>query len=406
MDPEKTSFFSFSTASGLLPKEEMLEVAIKRSSLIIGIPRDNSKLENRIPLVPNAVGLLVKNGHRVLIETEAGKHAFFSDMDYAENGAEIVNSPNEVFNSDIILKVARLTKSESGMLRPRQTVISTLNLQECQEDYIKELISKKCTAIAFEFLRDRTGAYPVRRSMSEITGNASIMIAAEYLCHPILGKGHMFGGFSGVPPTEVIILGAGTVGEFAAASALGMGASVKVFDNSIHKLRKLQSVVNTRIFTSVIQPEILSKALKTADVVIAAIHTDSGRAPFSITEEMVRNMKPGSVIIDVTIDQGGCVETSEPTDHQNPIFKKYDVIHYCVPNIASRVPHTASYAMSNYIAPILLSIGEKGGIANVLKESQGVRRGVYVFNGIITNILISGKFNMPFQDIDLIMTAF
>lgn len=406
MNQEKQQFVSFAASSGMLPKEEMLEVARKKSFLTIGIPRDHSLLENRIPLVPNAVGLLVKSGHRVLIETEAGKRAHFSDHDYAEYGAEIVESPAEVFNSDLILKVAPLTDDETDLLKTRQTLISSLHLSISNEEYIRKLIAKKCTAIAFEYLRDRTGAYPLRRSMSEIAGNAAVLIAAEYLCHPEFGKGHMFGGFSGVPPTEVVILGAGTVGEFAAASALGMGATIKVFDNSVYKLNNLQSALNARIFTSVIQPEVLMKALKTADVVIAALHTHSGRTPYCITEEMVSRMKPGAVIIDVSIDQGGCVETSEPTDHKNPVFKKYDVLHYCVPNIASRVPHTASYALSNYLTPILMSIGEHGGIANVLKEDAGSRRGVYLFNGIVTNSLISEKFNLAYQDIDLLMTAF
>jgi alanine dehydrogenase len=242
--------------------------------------------------------------------------------------------------------------------------------------------------------------------MSEIAGNAAVLIAAEYLCHPTLGKGHMFGGFSGVSPTEVIILGAGTVGESAAASALGMGAMIKVFDNSVYKMHKLQTRLNSRIYTSVIQPEVLVKSLRTADVVIAALHSSSGRTAFCITEEMVSQMKPGAIIIDVSIDQGGCAETSEPTDHQNPVFKKYEVLHYCVPNIASRVPHTASYALSNYLTPILISIGEQGGMANVLKEDSGTRRGTYLFSGIVTNKLLSEKFNLPYQDLNLLMAAF
>lgn len=406
MNQEKKPYMPFAASGGMLPKEEMLEVARKKSFLTIGVPRDHSLLENRIPLVPNAVGLLVKNGHRVLIETEAGKKAWFSDHDYSEYGAEVVQTPAEVFESEIILKVAPLTDDETALLRNRQTLISSLHLSVSNEEYIRKLISRKCTALAFEYLRDKTGAYPLRRSMSEIAGNAAILIAAEYLCHPTLGKGHMLGGFSGVPPTEVIILGAGTVGEFAAASALGMGAMIKVFDNSVYKLNKLQASLNARVFTSVIQPEVLLKALKTADVVIAALHTDSGRTPFCISEEMVSQMKPGAVIIDVSIDQGGCVETSEPTDHQNPVFKKYDVLHYCVPNIASRVPHTASYALSNYLTPILLSIGELGGVANALKQDAGSRRGTYLFNGIVTNLLLSEKFKLPFQDIDLLITAF
>lgn len=406
MNQDKKQFVSFTATGGMLPKEEMLEVARKKSSLTIGIPRDHSRLENRIPLVPNAVGMLIKHGHRVLIESEAGKRAWFNDHDYAEYGAEIVASPQEVFISDMILKVAPLTEEECELLRSRQTLISSLHLSVSDENYIRKLIAKKCTALAFEYLRDKSGAYPLRRSMSEIAGNAAVLIAAEYLCHPTLGMGHMLGGFSGVPPTEVVILGAGTVGEFAAASALGMGAMIKVFDNSVYKLRNLQSMLNARIFTSVIQPEILIKAIKTADVVIAALHTDSGRTPFCISEEMVSKMKPGAVIIDVSIDQGGCVETSLPTDHQNPVFKKYDVLHYCVPNIASRAPHTASYALSNYLSPILLSIGEQGGIANMLKSDSGSRRGVYLFNGIVTNKLLSEKYSLAYQDIDLLMTAF
>lgn len=406
MNQEKKQFMSFTASSGMLPKEEMLEVARRKSFLTIGIPRDRSGIENRIPLVPNAVGLLVKSGHRVLIETDAGKRAWFSDRDYAEYGAEITKSPAEVFDCDLILKVAPLTEEETGLLKTRQALISSLHLSASNEEYIRKLIAKKCTALAFEYLRDRTGAYPLRRSMSEIAGNAAILIAAEYLCHPTLGKGHMFGGFSGVPPTEVVIMGAGTVGEFAAASALGMGSMIKVFDNSVYKLNKLQSALNARIFTSVVQPEVLMKALKTADVVIAALHNSSGNKFFCISEEMVSQMKPGAVIIDVSIDQGGCVETSEPTDHKNPVFKKYDVLHYCVPNIASRVPHTASYALSNYLTPILLSIGDQGGIANVLKEDAGSRRGAYLFNGMVTNKLLSEKFKLAYQDIDLLMTAF
>jgi alanine dehydrogenase len=406
MNEEKQQFMSFAASGGMLPKEEMLETARQKSLLTIGIPRDHSGFERRIPLVPNAVGMLVKSGHRVFIEADAGKLAWFSNRDYAENGAEIIETAAEVLNCDMILKVAPLTHEEADMLKSRQTLISSMHLSISNEEYIRRLISKKTTAIAFEYLMDKTGAYPLRRSMSEIAGNAAVIIAAEYLSHPELGKGHMFGGFSGVPPTEVVILGAGTVGEYAAASALGMGAMIKVFDNSVYKLNKLQTTLNARVFTSVLQPEVLTKALKTADVVIAALHTHCGRTPFCITEEMVSQMKPGAVVIDVSIDQGGCVETSEPTDHTNPVFKKYDVLHYCVPNIASRVPHTASYALSNYLTPILLSIGEQGGIANVLKEDAGSRRGVYLFNGIVTNKLLSEKFKLAYQDIDLLMTAF
>jgi alanine dehydrogenase len=265
---------------------------------------------------------------------------------------------------------------------------------------------KKITALAHEHIQDQFGSFPVRRSISEIVGNASIMIAARYLSDPEYGKGNMLGGFSGISPTEVVIIGAGTVAENAARVALGMGATVKVFDHSIYKLRRLQVNIQNRIFTSIIQPKVLTNALHTADIVIGALHTIQGHTPVIISEEMVKGMKPGAVIIDVSIDQGGCVETSRITTHQSPVFKKYDVIHYCVPNIASQVPHTASYALSNFFTPVLLSIGEEGGIDNLIRRDRGICKGVYVFKGVLTSKQISDITGLPFQDIDLLLAAF
>ena len=267
-------------------------------------------------------------------------------------------------------------------------------------------MQKRTTALSFELIRDKSRTYPVRRSMSEIVGSTTILIAAEYLSNPNFGKGCMLGGFTGITPSEVIILGAGTVGESAARAAIGLGAVVKVFDESIYKLRRVQQSLNQRVFTSIIQPEVLLKALKTANVVICAIHSSEGRAPVIITEDMVKQMKPGAVLIDVSIDQGGCAETSRVTSHDKPVYKIHDVTHYCVPNIASKVPHTASYALSNFFAPVLLKIGEAGGIDNLLKHDRGIRSGVYMYNGTITQKYISEMFHLPFQDIELLMAAF
>jgi alanine dehydrogenase len=241
--------------------------------------------------------------------------------------------------------------------------------------------------------------------MGEIAGGTSILIAAEYLSNVNNGQGAILGGISGISPTEVVILGAGTVGEFATRAALGLGASVKVFDNSIFKLRRLQSDIGTRIFTSVIQPRVLAKHLKTADVVIGAIRAQQGRTPCVVTEQMVSEMKVGSVIIDVSIDQGGCFETSEVTNHSKPVFRKHGVIHYCVPNIASRVSRTASYALSTIFAPILLNIGEEGGVENMLRRDEGVRNGIYIYNGILTNQVLGEMFKLPFKDINLFMAG-
>ncbi|MDP2423139.1 MAG: NAD-binding protein, partial [Bacteroidales bacterium] len=293
MKLEKQPYMPYKPSGGLLPKEEMLEVAKRSKSLTIGLPGDDAQLENRISLVPNAVGLLVQNGHRVLIERESGQHAWFSDHEYAEYGGEIVDKP-EVFKADIVMKVASLCKDEIEQLNTKATVFTSLQFTSQHEEYFRMLMQKKITALAFEYIQDKTGAYPVRRAMSEMAGTASVMTAAEYLSHPESGKGHMLGGFSGISPSEVVILGAGTVGEYAARAALGMGAMVKIFDNSIYKLKSLQNHLSQPIFTSVIQPNVLLKALKTADVVIAALFTSSGLTPIYVSEEMVSQMKPGS----------------------------------------------------------------------------------------------------------------
>lgn len=405
MDLSQESFLKFSS-EGLLPQEEMLEIKKQQTSLTIGIPKEVYYNENRIALVPEAVSLLVANGHNVNIEDGAGNAAHFDNAEYAESGANIVYSNEEVFKSDIILKVAPMNCAEIPLLRNKQTIISALNIANRSKEYFKELTQKKATALAFEYIKDKTKTYPVTRSISEIAGNTSVLLAAEYLSDSRFSKGIMLGGVSGITPTEVVIIGAGTVAEYAARAAMGLGAYVKVFDNSIYKLRRLQNNLNARIFTSIIEPKVLLKALKTAHVVITALHSGNGRTPCIITEDMVKQMKHGSVIIDVSIDQGGCVETSEVTTHTNPVFVKHGVIHYAVPNISSKVPHTASYALSNCFAPILMNIGHEGGVDNMLKSDFGVRQGVYIFNGIVTNKYIADTYHMPFQDIELLMAAF
>ncbi len=391
--------------TALMPQEEMLEVGRKKGKLFIGIPKEISFQENRVALVPDAVALLVNNGHRIIVETNAGKMANFQDHDYSEAGAQIVYSAEEVYKADIILKVAPPSPQEIEMMQQRQTLISALQLTVQPEDFLKQLMAKRITAIAFDWIKDIDGIYTVIRSMGEIAGGTSILIAAEYLSNVNNGQGAILGGISGISPTEVVILGAGTVGEFATRAALGLGASVKVFDNNIYRLRRLQSDIGTRVFTSVIQPRVLAKHLKTADVVIGAIRAQQGRTPLVVSEEMVSEMKVGSVIIDVSIDQGGCFETSEVTNHTKPVFRKHGVIHYCVPNIASRVSRTASYALSTIFAPILINIGEEGGVDNMLRRDSGVRNGVYIYNGTLTNQVLAEMFQLPYKDINLLMAA-
>jgi alanine dehydrogenase len=394
-----------SIASSLLPQEEMLEVARKKGKLLIGIPKEISFQENRVPLVPEAVALLTSNGHEIIVQREAGKAANFQDNDYSEAGAIIANDAEEVYKADIILKVAPPSLEEIEMMKHKQTLISALQLTVQPKNYIQKLLSKKVSAIAWDYIVDDEKIFPVVRAMGEIAGNTAILIAAEYLTNVNKGQGLMLGGISGVAPTEVVILGAGTVGEYATRAALGLGASVKLFDDSIYKLRRLQNDIGTRLFTCTLQPKELLKALKTADVVIGAIRAPHGRTPCVITEEMVNSMKFGSVIVDVSIDQGGCFETSQVTTHQSPVYTKYGVVHYCVPNIPSRVARTASLALSNIFAPIFLNIGDEGGIDNVLKKDKGVRNGVYVYKGILTNQFLGEILKLPYKDINLLIAS-
>lgn len=390
----------------MVPQEQVMEVGRRKKSLFIGIPKEISFQEHRVPLTPQAVAVLVGRGHEVIIERSAGEAAQFQDNDYSEAGARLVDSAEEVFKADLILKVAPPSHSEIGMLRHKQILISALQLTVQPKDTLKRMMEKRMTAVAWDFIKDREGIYPIVRAMGEIAGNTSIQIASEYLGADRGGPGLMLGGISGVAPTEVVVIGAGTVGEFATRAALGLGASVKVFDKSIYRLRRLQNAVGQRLYTSVIQPEELKKALKHADVAIGALRPEHGRTPLVVSEDMVREMKYGSVVVDISIDRGGTFETSEVTTHTDPVFKKYGVIHYCVPNIASRVPRTASYALSNIFGPMLLNMGERGGFEELIKTHLGVRHGVYLYNGQLTSPILGEAFNLPYKDLDILMAAF
>lgn len=387
------------------PKEALLEQKTRKNGLYIGIPKETSFQENRIALTPLSVSLLVSNGHQVVIETGAGIAANFSDHHFSEQGAKIVYNTKEVYQADIIIKIAPPTLEEIDMMKHNQIIISALQMSTMKKEYILALMAKKITALAFEYLRDDGNVLTVVRAMSEIVGATSILIAAEYLSNVFGGKGLMLGGVTGVPPTEIVILGAGTVAEYAARTAIGLGAEVKVFDSSLYRLRRLQNNLGSRVFTSVMQPIVLEKALTTCDVAIGAIRATNGRSPCVVSEETVGKMKPNSVIIDVSIDQGGCFETSEVTNHKNPIFRKHDVIHYCVPNIASRVSRTATYALTNVFTPILLDIGEMGGIMNLIWEKPGIRNAVYIYQGAMTNNDLAVRFDLLYKDLNLLVLS-
>ncbi|MEN8156319.1 MAG: alanine dehydrogenase [Bacteroidota bacterium] len=392
---------------GLMPREEMLEVENKQKQLKIGIPSEDHSVESRVPITPEAVEILTGHGHEVILETGAGKAANYLDTDYSERGGIISEKRQEVFSTcDILLKISPPTLEEIGWMKERQTLISSFQVSTHKdEQYIRQLMKKRVTAIAFERLRDEHNCYPVVRSMSAIAGTTTMLIAAEYLSNMRGGKGVMLGGVTGITPTEVVILGAGTVAEYAVRASMGLGSEVKVFDHSIHRLRRLQNAVGQMIPTSIFHPQVILKALRSADVLIGAIRRGENQQGFYITEEMVTQMKKGSVIIDVSIDRGGCIETSERRSQLDPVFVKHGVIHYCVPNIPSRVARTASIAISNVFSPLIVGMGALGGGGKHLKENVGLRQGVYIYNGILTNEILGQRFGIPSKDIDLLMAV-
>ncbi|WP_053991060.1 alanine dehydrogenase [Mangrovimonas sp. TPBH4] len=390
------------TKAQLLPQEETLEVYKKKGELFIGIPKETHFQEKRVCLTPDAVSALVSNGHKVMVESGAGEGANFRDKTYSDAGAEVTKDTAKVFANPIILKVEPPSLDEIKLINPHTLLISALQLKTQQKKYFEALAAKRITALAFEFIKDEDGAYPAVRSLSEIAGTASVLIASELLSNINGGNGLMFGNITGVPPTEVVIIGAGTVGEFAARSAIGLGANVKMFDNSITKLRRLQFNLGQTIYTSTIQPKNLIKALKRCDVAIGAVR-GSNRAPVIVTEDMVSCMKNGSVIIDVSIDMGGCFETSEVTNHDKPTFEYNGVTHYCVPNIPARYSRSASVTISNIFTPYLMQIGEDGGIEDAIRYDRGLKNGLYFYHGILTNKSVADWFGLNYSDVNLLI---
>lgn len=387
------------------PLEETLDVKPSSSALKIAIPKENAFQENRIALTPDAVGVLINNGHQVVVEHNAGEAAHFSDKDYAEAGAQIVHDKKEIFTNELVMKSAPVSDEELPLLSVGQTIISPIHLPVMKTHILEKMMEKKITALSFENLKDESGHNPIVRSMSEIAGSAVMLIAGQYLSSANNGKGALLGGISGIPPTKVVIIGAGIVGEYAARTALAMGASVKVFDNNIYKLKRLQNNMGVRLWTSVIEPKILAKQLKTCDVAVGALTSSGGRTPVVVSEEMVSQMRPGSVIVDVSIDRGGCFETSEVTSHEQPVVSKFGVLHYGVPNIPSGFARTASQAISNVLMPLLIKIGDEGGLEELIWQQSNIRNGVYMFKGSLTNFHLSQRFNLKYTDLNLLIAS-
>lgn len=407
MDESKKPFqFSqFFTTGQYETQTETVAVEQNKRELTIGVPLEISLSEDRVSLVPNSIRTLVGYGHKVLVEKGAGINSNYADIEFSEAGAELTSSKEKIFKSDLLIKISPPTLDEIDMMHPGQLLLSPLQIPTLTEEYFVKLKEKRVTALAMEYIQSADGAMPIVRMMSEIAGMTSIMTAAELLYNTKGGRGTLLGGVSGVPPAKVVVLGAGVVGEFATMTALGLGASVRIFDNDISKIMRLQARVGRQLHTSSMNPVYLAYQLTSADVVIGAVHSKTGRAPILVTEEMVNNMKEGAVMIDVSIDQGGCFETSKVTTHKNPTFTVNGVIHYCVPNIASKVARTASVAVSNIITPLILKAGEAGSFDQMLYQSQGVRNGCYTYKGCMTNEYLSNRFNMKFTNLDLLLTS-
>lgn len=390
----------------LRPEECLLRELKNDKHIVFSIPKEDADTETRLALTPEAVSILVDEGHEVLVESGAGAGMNYSDMRYAENGATIVDNAEDAFSADIILKIAPPTPEEVALMNDHATLFSMLQLSLFDVKSILLMRKKKINAIAYELIKDNQRNFPVATAISEIEGMAAISIASQYMSNDNGGKGLLLGGIAGVSATEVLIIGAGIAGATAARTAMALGAQVKVFDHDINKLRKLQQTLGQHLFTSVLHPQVLIKAFKSADTVIGALRYINGSERFLVSENLVETMKKGSVIIDLSIDQGGCFETSECRPISAPVYEKCGVIHYCVPNLSSRVGRTASMALSDIFAPMMLHIARSGGIKNAISQEAGIRNGMYLYNGILVNRLIGQHFNISANDIGLLLGNF
>ncbi len=404
-DGKKFDFSDFFTEGQYQTQAETLAISTSKKNITIGIPKECFEDENRVALVPNSIRTLTGYGHRVIVQRGAGEKSNYSDHDFSEAGAQLTSDTKQVFSSDVLIKVFPPTLEEIELLHPDQVLIAPILLPYASVEYLEALKRKRVIAIAMEYLSNDKGTFPIVRIMSEIAGMSAIFTAAELLSYKNGGRGVLLGGISGVPPAKVVILGAGVVGEFATKTAIGLGASVRIFDNDIAKLMRIQNLVGRHLHTSTFNPVYLGYQLMSADVVIGAVHSKTGRAPVIVTEEMVAKMKSGAVIVDVSIDQGGCIETTEVTTHKKPIIIKHDVLHYGVPNIASNVPRTASVAISNILTPLLVKAGKYGSVEGLLYEGKGVRNGVYAYKGAITNKYLSERFGLKYQDLNLLIAS-
>ena len=390
----------------LYPEESLLREIQRQVQLTIGLPCENPVAETRLALTPEGVSIVVEEGHRVVVERGAGLPMSYTDLQYSEAGAILVDSRAEVFASDIVLKIAPPTTDDLLLMKPGRSIFSMLQLSNFSADTLKLMATKKLNAVAYELIKDEQKAFPVINTLAELEGASAIAVASELMSNAAGGKGVLLGGVAGISPSEVVILGAGLAGSVAARTALALGASVKIFDHDINKLRKIQHYLGQQVFTSVIHPAVLFKALASADAVIGNLRYINGCERFMVSEELVKTMKQGSVIVDLSVDQGGCFETTECRVLADPVYDRYGILHYCIPNISARVGRTSSMALSNIFAPMLVKIGHSGSVKLAVAESSGFRNEAYMYGGILVNRLIADYFGLPSNEIGLFLAGY
>lgn len=392
-------------STSFIVRELLLKVEEQKVSLAIGVPKEDQKVEKRLALTPETVSLLTEVGYRVLLESGAGLCINYSDRYYADSGAEIIDSKPEVFQADIILKIAPPTYDEVAMMKPRSSVFSFLQLHQISSDTLGLMAEKRINALAYELICDDSGTSPFITTISEIEGACSISVASELLSNAHGGKGILLGGIPGISPTEVVIIGAGVAGTVAARAALSLGAAVKVFDNDVNKLRRIQQSLGRMIFTSTLQPNVLRNVFRSADVVIGAMQYVNKTHFYRISSDLISEMKKGALIIDLRMSQGGCFETTMEAclpNHPN-VFERFGILHFCELNLSSRVARTASIALSNIFISMFTAMSDCGGVGQFARFDRGFSAGFYMFSGKMVNSYVANHFNLPVNDIGLFL---
>lgn len=395
-------------STSFVVREFLLKVNKTHSALTIGIPKENIRFEKRLTLTPEAVSLLVDEGHKVILESGAGLSINYSDSYYSESGAHIVDTKAEVFEASLILKMSPPTLQEVGLMRPRATVFSFLQQPMLSSTVLEAMSAKRINALAYDLMYDDTGSSPFATAISEIEGASAVTLAAELMSNANGGKGILMGGVAGVSPTEVVIIGADVAGTIAARAALGLGAMVKVFDNDVNKLRQMQHRLGRSVFTSTLQPNVLKNTFRSADVLIGAMEYINKPHRDRISADLIRELKQGAIVIDLRLAQGGCFETTmeacipgAPT-----LYQVHGVLHFCEMSISSRVARTASIALSNIFSSLFMRMANGGGIIGLAQSDRGYSSGFYMFSGKMVNAYVANLFNLSVNDIGLFLPGY